>query len=199
MDIPYRQIRADYTATSIKVYQAYAPQIAGPAVRRGRFPGSWSRTRMTWIKPSFLWMMYRSGWGTKPGQERVIALELHRDGFDWCLEHSCLSHYEPGTYATREAWAERLQHSPVRIQWDPERDISLNPLPYRSLQMGLSKEAVPLFADEWIVSITDVTELAHRVRDVVRAGSTDEATALLPRERPYPLASSAARVIGVPS
>ncbi|MDI8083747.1 DUF4291 domain-containing protein [Salmonella enterica subsp. enterica serovar Kentucky] len=26
---------------------------------------------MTWIKPSFLWMMYRSHWGTKdPGQKR---------------------------------------------------------------------------------------------------------------------------------
>ncbi|WP_422570328.1 DUF4291 family protein, partial [Erwinia billingiae] len=29
---------------------------------------------MTWIKPSFLWMMYRSGWGMKdPGQKRILA------------------------------------------------------------------------------------------------------------------------------
>jgi hypothetical protein len=28
-------------------------------------------------------MMYRCGWATKPGQERVPAVEISRDGFDW--------------------------------------------------------------------------------------------------------------------
>lgn len=47
---------------------------------------------MTWIKPSFLWMMYRCGWGTKEGQETVLAVDISRRGFDWALKHSCLSH-----------------------------------------------------------------------------------------------------------
>jgi hypothetical protein len=38
---------------------------------------------MTWIKPSFLWMMYRCGWATKPGQERVLAIQITREGFEW--------------------------------------------------------------------------------------------------------------------
>jgi hypothetical protein len=47
-----------------------------------------------WIKPSFLWMMYRCGWATKPLQERVLAVEITRTGFEWALAHSCLSHFD---------------------------------------------------------------------------------------------------------
>ena len=66
-DIPARQVRALYDGDTITVYQAYSSSIAEPALRAGRFVPPFSRTRMTWIKPSFLWMMYRSGWATKPG------------------------------------------------------------------------------------------------------------------------------------
>jgi len=90
-----RLIRAAYTDDTITVYQAYAPRIAEPAVRAGRFTAAFSRDRMTWIKPSFGWMMYRSGWGRKPGQECVLAIEITRGGWEWALGHSCLSHYAP--------------------------------------------------------------------------------------------------------
>jgi hypothetical protein len=56
------EIRADHDRTSIVVYQAYRPDIAQPAVKHGRFVPPFSRTRMTWIKPSFLWLMARSNW-----------------------------------------------------------------------------------------------------------------------------------------
>lgn len=55
--VPYRQVRAVWDARSITVYQAYGPAIAGPAVAAGRFVPPFSRSRMTWVKPSFLWMM----------------------------------------------------------------------------------------------------------------------------------------------
>ncbi|MGW3630476.1 DUF4291 family protein, partial [Streptomyces sp. NPDC005122] len=51
---------------------------------------------MTWIKPSFLWMMYRCGWGSKEGQETVLAVEITREGFEWALRQVCLSHYARG-------------------------------------------------------------------------------------------------------
>jgi len=82
METPQRQIRAAYTAETITVYQAYSPAIAEPAVRAGCFVAPFKRDRMTWIKPSFLWMMYRCGWATKPGQERVLAVEITRAGFE---------------------------------------------------------------------------------------------------------------------
>ncbi|MGW2860339.1 DUF4291 domain-containing protein [Streptomyces sp. NPDC001205] len=141
---------------------------------------------LTWVKPSFLWMMYRSGWAMKEGQRTVLAVEIRRDGFDWALDHACLSHYVPGVHGERDAWRRELEQSPARVQWDPERDLRLQALPYRSLQLGLAGEAVRRYADEWIVGIRDVTPLAHRVHALVRDERLDAARALLPDERDYP-------------
>jgi Domain of unknown function (DUF4291) len=58
---PKHQVRARYSANTITVYQAYRPEIGLAAAHDGRFPDTWDRDRMTWVKPSFLWMMYRCG------------------------------------------------------------------------------------------------------------------------------------------
>ncbi|MFB7652387.1 MULTISPECIES: DUF4291 domain-containing protein [unclassified Streptomyces] len=186
MQAPEREIRAIYGTSTVTVYQAYPPEIGLPAAREGRFPGAWKRDRMTWIKPSFLWMMYRCGWATKAGQETVLAVEIGREGFEWALRNACLSSYVPGVHADRADWQRRLKRSPTRIQWDPERDLRLRALPYRSLQLGLSGEAARRYADEWTVAIRDVTSLAHEVHAHVRDGDLDTARSLLPEERPYP-------------
>ncbi|MEV6051810.1 DUF4291 domain-containing protein [Streptomyces sp. NPDC052107] len=188
---PKFRIRARYTDTTVNVYQAYRPQIGRPAARTGRFPSSWKRDRMTWIKPSFLWMMYRCGWGTKEGQETVLAVEIDRAGFEWALRHACLSHYVPALHEDQASWKRQLLRAPARVQWDPERDLHHNPLPYRSLQLGLAGEAAARYADEWIVGIEDVTPLATEVHGLVRAGELERATGLLPEERPYPVADEA--------
>ncbi|WP_329403879.1 DUF4291 domain-containing protein [Streptomyces melanogenes] len=187
MEEPKYQIRAQHTASTLTVYQAYRPEIGLPAAREGRFPAVWQRDRMTWIKPSFLWMMYRCGWGTKEGQETVLAVEITREGFEWALEHACLSHYERGLHPDRAAWKRQLRRAPARVQWDPERDLHLQPLPHRALQLGLSGEAAHRYADEWIASITDVTPLARTIHAHVRDGDLDTARQLLPDERPYPV------------
>jgi uncharacterized protein DUF4291 len=57
-----RHILAQFDDDSIYVYQAYRPAIANYAVTNQRFGGEFSYNRMSWIKPNFLWMMYRSGW-----------------------------------------------------------------------------------------------------------------------------------------
>ncbi|MFG2139232.1 DUF4291 domain-containing protein [Streptomyces sp. NPDC048650] len=183
---PARRIRARHTAHTVTVYQAYAPALGVPAARDGRFPTAWKRGRMTWIKPSFLWMMYRCGWGTKDSQETVLAVEIDRAGFDWALGHACLSHYDAEEHADRTAWQWQLKTSPARVQWDPERDLHLSALPHRSLQLGLAGEAARRYADEWTVAISDVTPLAHEIHGLVRSGRTEEAAALLPEEDPYP-------------
>lgn len=185
MTAPHHEIRALHTATTVTVYQAYRPAIGLPAARDGRFPAVWKRDRMTWIKPSFLWMMYRCGWATKEGQETVLAVEITREGFDHALANAELSHYVRGVHPDRATWQRNLRRAPARIQWDPERDLHLNPLPYRSLQLGLSGETSRRYADEWTVSIRDVTPLAREVHALVRAGQDDAAAALLPKEQPY--------------
>jgi len=193
---PLRQVRACFTDTTITVYQAYSPEIATPALAAGRFVPPFKRERMTWIKPSFLWMMYRCGWAEKPGQERVLAVSLRREGFEWALANSCLSHFVPELYSDRQAWSRKPKESPVRIQWDPERSLRTQPLPHRSLQVGLSGIAVERYVDDWIVGVADVTALAREIHDLVRNGDEPRATELLPRERPYPLPPEVAAAVG---
>jgi hypothetical protein len=196
VSVATREIRALYSAETITVYQAYPPEIAGPAAAEGCFPDGYDRGRMTWIKPSFLWMMYRSSWGSAVGQERVLAIRIRREGFEWALAHSVLSGYDGRVHASRDQWKREMRRSPVRIQWDPERDLDLQSMPGRSLQVGLRGEAVHCYLDEWIVGIDDVTELAHAVRELTRDGSGEEAARLLPVESLYPLSGSLASRIG---
>jgi len=141
---------------------------------------------MTWIKPSFLWMTYRCGWGMKEGQQTVLAVELSRAGFEWALRYACLSHFESGSHPDKKTWQRQLKAAPTRVQWDPERDLSLRPLPYRSLQLGLAGEAARRYADEWIVSISDVTPRVREIHELVRDADLEAASRLLPGERPYP-------------
>jgi hypothetical protein len=194
--IPRHQIRATYSPDTITVYQAYSPAIAVPAVAAGRFEPPFKRERMTWIKPSFLWMMYRCGWAEKPGQERVLGIEITRAGFAWALARACLSHFDRDLYDDRATWGRTLKRSPVRIQWDPERSLALAPLAHRSLQMGLSGEAVARYVDEWTVAIHDLTPTVRNIREKLRAGDVSGASALLPVERPYPLSVDLATVVG---
>ena len=127
----------------------------------------------------YLWMMCRSGWATKPGQERILCLRIAREGFEWALAHGCLSHFEPGTYASREEWLRCLGSSPVRIQWDP-------------VQVGLAGEASRRFVHEWITDLEDVTSLAHDLprppgRGTDRRGAGEASRrASLPAGRPAP-------------
>jgi hypothetical protein len=194
--VPQRQIRARYTSDTITVYQAYAKEIALPAVTAGRFVPPFKRDRMTWIKPSFLWMMYRSGWATKPGQEHVLAVEITRSGFEWAIAHACVAQFDADRYSSWDSWHRQLKVSPVRVQWDPERSLFLEPLPHRSLQVGLSGDAVFRYLDEWTVGISDVTSTAHEIRDLLHTGRESEAAELLPEERPYPLPEDLAMNIG---
>jgi Domain of unknown function (DUF4291) len=91
---PTRQIRAVFDTDTIRVYQAYSDAIADSALAKGTFVSPpFKMERMTWIKPSFLWMMYRAGWGLKDaGQKRILAIDITREGFEWALAHGCLSH-----------------------------------------------------------------------------------------------------------
>ncbi|MFG3018409.1 DUF4291 domain-containing protein [Streptomyces sp. NPDC048254] len=165
---------------------ADAAQHTGPRPAWTPTEGKGCEHGLIWIKPSFLWMMYRCGWGGKAGQETVLAVEISRDGFEWALRYACLSGYAAGVHPGRAAWQRQLKRAPARVQWDPERDLRLQPLPYRSLQLGLSGEAVRRYADEWTVAMRDVTPLAHEIHALVSAGDLTSATRLLPQERPYP-------------
>src|SRR5262245_66318983 len=123
------------------VYQAYRPSIGHHAVKHGAFGGEFSYSRMSWIKPNFLWMMYRSGWGTKEGQEITLGLRLRRSFFDSLLADAVASSYDPADGATPDEWTAAINRSQVRLQWDPDHDPHGHKLPRRALQLGLRRGA----------------------------------------------------------
>ena len=183
-------IRAMYDADTIRVYQAYSDAIADTALAHGRFvEPPFKMARMTWIKPSFLWMMYRAGWGFKDeGQKRILAIDMTRDGFEWALAHSCPSH--PPAGMSPDDYAALKLRCPVRVQWDPERDLHLQPLAQRAIQIGLSAEAVHLYVNQWTCRITEVTSLAHDMHALVQQGELQAAANKLPVERVYAIGAA---------
>src|SRR3954451_5003701 len=90
-----QQIMAQYDADSVVVYQAYRASIGQYAVAHQRFGGEFSFSRMSWVKPNFFWMMYRSGWGTKPDQEVTLAIRLRKQAFDELLAQAVHSAFVP--------------------------------------------------------------------------------------------------------
>ena len=152
-----KEVFAQYDRQCLRVYQAYNSTIAKEAIALQRFGENFNLNRMTWIKPSFLWMMYRCGWATKSGQERVLAIDIKREGFDYIVQHAIVSTYNENMGMSLTEWKEQVQKSDIRCQWDPERDIDGNPLQIRSIQLGLRREAVKSYVNEWIVHIEDIT------------------------------------------
>src|SRR5712664_379877 len=109
-------ILAQFNGTSIVVYQAYSPSIGHFAAANKYFGGEFKLGRMSWIKPNFLWMMYRSGWGTKEGQEVTLAITIRREAFDFILAQAVHSSYVPGVYPDHQSWQQQLSASLVRLQ-----------------------------------------------------------------------------------
>lgn len=191
-----RLVRATYDYDTITVYQAFNETIAHSAVENQTFISPpFKKERMTWIKPSYLWMMYRSGWATKENQESILAIKIKRSGFEWALQNSCLSHFDGSIHSSFETWKEALKNSPVRIQWDPEKDIFLRPLDYRSIQIGLSGIAVEKYVTDWIVQVDDITENCKYINQLVNEGKISHAMELLPKEQIYPLPKTIALVV----
>jgi hypothetical protein len=191
------EIRADHDRTSIVVYQAYRPEIARPAIENGRFVPPFSRTRMTWIKPSFLWLMERSNWAVKPGQEMVLAVRISREGWEEALSQAVLTHADRRIYRSREDWRTQFARARVHVQWDPERTLRGRTLDQRSIQVGLSRHVIDRYVDDWIVDIQDLTPLVRRIHRLLTDGDASRAKRLLPPERPYQVDSEIAARLGV--
>lgn len=156
-----RHILAQFDDDVVVVYQAYRPEIGLDAARHGRFGPAWSRGRMSWIKPNFLWMMYRCGWASKPGQEVVLALWLPRAGLDEILAAAVPSAHDERLHATRADWQAAVARSDVRLQWDPDHGPGGAPEQRRAIQLGLRGELLRRFADEWLLGVEDITPLVR--------------------------------------
>lgn len=150
-------IMAQYDDEKIIVYQSYRPEIAHFAARHQYFGGAFSLNRMTWIKPNFLWMMYRNGWGTKVGQEVVLAIHLKRKAFEAYLEQAVYSSYQSDLYESQDAWKAKVKASSVRLQWDPDHNPYGAKLERRAIQIGVRGKMIERFSKADILEIEDIS------------------------------------------
>lgn len=182
-----RHILAQFDAASVVVYQAYCPEIGHFAARHGRFGGGFRLGRMSWIKPNFLWMMYRSGWGTKKGQEATLAVRLRRDAFDEILRRAVPSSFVSEVYGSHEAWRRAVVGSDVRLQWDPNHGPAGDPAERRAIQLGLRGDVLARYAGEWLLGIEDISGFVAEQRGNAKAPYERLVT---PSEDVFPVADS---------
>ncbi len=167
--VPDRQVRAAQTGTTVRVYQACPPAVADAALEKQTFEPDGT----VWLDPSFRLAAYHSGNGSKPGRERILAVDLTRAGFEWALAH-------PG---------------PVLIQWDTERDLDHTPLNFQAIRIGLTGEALGRYVDEWITAITDVTPVMRDISGLLATDQLHKAVKLVPHEPPYELPEDLAKAV----
>jgi hypothetical protein len=178
-----RHILAQFDESTVIVYQAYRPAIGRFAADHGRFGGDFSFSRMSWIKPNFLWMMYRSGWGTKKDQEVTLALRLRREFFDSLLAVAVPSTWDHDQFATENEWSKAVSDSSIRLQWDPDHHPSGAKLERRAIQLGLRGDALLAFGQRELVEVIDLSEFVAEQRSRLSSGGVS--ALLTPRERVY--------------
>lgn len=153
-------------------YAAFNDAIANYAVANQRFGGhAFSFNRMTWIKPSFMWMMYRSEWATAENQQRILALRIRKSDVLKILKEGVLSSFDTTKYTDEAAWKQDLSQSEVRIQWDPDHDEFGMKLKRKAIQIGLKGEVLRKFATEMLVQIEDITSFvtAQRIQKSINS------------------------------
>ncbi len=174
-------ILAQHTDDYVVAYQAYRPSIGKFAAENQYFGGDFSFERMSWIKTNFLWMMYRSGWGTKPGQETTLAIFLKRDYFE-----SILAAAYPSTNLhrlPRDEWNQQIASTNVRLQWDPDHDPYGAKQDRKAIQLGLRKDYLAPFSGDGILHIKDISDFVSAQREFVQRNELDKL--VTPYETPF--------------
>lgn len=178
-----RHILAQFDQDTIIVYQAYQPVIGHYTAMHRTFGGGFSYSRMSWIKPNFLWMMYRSGWGTKANQEITLALRIRRQFFDALLAEAVPSSWDPTEFSTEDEWSHAVSKSSVRIQWDPDHHPTGAKLERRAIQLGLRGDVLKAFGQQELIEVIDISDFVSEQRQSLLTRGTS--ALVTPLERVY--------------
>lgn len=176
-DLPQsgRHILCQERGDNLIVYQAFNPRISHFAVQYQRFGGNhYKFTRMSWIKPNFLWMMYRAGWADKEHQQQILAIEIRKEHFISLLDQAVHSSYKESVYKEHTNWKDKVASSSVRLQWDPDHDPHGEKIPRRAIQLGLRGDVLKQFATDWIISIEDITPFVKEQKALLDENRMDE-------------------------
>ncbi len=159
----------------IIVYQAFNIDIATYAVKEQKFGGPhYSFNRMSWIKPGFLWMMYRAGWANKENQQRILAITLPVVHFKTILSKATATSFDKSLFTSEEEWKNELGKTEVRLQWDPDHDPFGNKQERKAIQIGMKGDILKKFCTEWITGIEDITEFVRKEHEKILNNGIDE-------------------------
>lgn len=175
-------IMAQYNDQEIIVYQAYRPAIGNFASKHQYFGGPFSLDRMTWIKPNFLWMMFRSGWGQKEGQEVVLAVHLKMSAFIHYLQEAEYSSFSMSGLKDKDAWSSLVKESDSRLQWDPDHDPYGGKLDRRAIQIGIRNDLIASYCKDDILEIEDISPFVNEQYQKVK--EHDLESLMVSEERP---------------
>jgi len=192
-----QEIRADYDRDTITVYQAYGKSIAVSAIKNNKFESPFSFNRMTWIKPSYLWLMERSNWGTKSNQEYILGIKIKKASWEKALSIGVLTDPDKTIYKSGALWDKEFRNAKVHIQWDPERTLKGAKMQVRSIQVGIGRDLIKEYNEEWIQEINDLTPLTKKIRLLLKEGKYKEAKRLVPGEKTYEVPDDTKRRIGI--
>jgi len=177
-------ILAYQTEEQIIVYQAYNHAIADYAIEHQYLGGNhFKYSRMSWIKPNFLWMMYRCGWAEKVNQERVLGIWIKKSDFNTILGEAAYSSFQENIYESRADWKLKLEHKEVRLQWDPDHDVFGEKEARRAIQLGMKGATLEAFGKEMITKIVDMTPFVKAQKLKIDGGNIDGV--LVPKEWAY--------------
>ncbi|MGD3110609.1 DUF4291 family protein [Streptomyces sp. YGL11-2] len=56
-----------------------------------------------------------------------------------------------------------------------------------SIQVGIGRDLVPAFSDDWVVGLTDLTPQVGKAAALIQTGRAAKAERVFPAERAYPL------------
>ena len=177
-------IIAQFDHDSIVIYQAFKDSIAAYAVEHQKFGGTdYDFNRMTWLKPSFLWMMYYSGWAKKENQENILAIKIKREGFDEILNYAVMSTYYKEIYGNNTVWQERLAHSDIQLQWEHYYDLFGKKTERYAARIGIKGDVQQKYNDDWIMGIQNITPYVKKQQELLLANKIEMLE--LPHERAY--------------
>lgn len=170
-----KHILAQQTTDHILVYQAFKPSIANYAIKNQTFGGTdYSYSRMSWIKPNFLWMMYRSGWASKVGQEKILGIWITKVDFEKILSNSAFTSFIQSNHKTELKWKATLETHPIRLQWDPDHEPNGNKLTRKAIQLGIKGEMLEEFGKKMIREIIDLTDFVNKQRKFAQTPPYDQ-------------------------
>ncbi len=184
---------AAFDEQGVFVYQAFTPEIVEVSVSLGTFGKGFGMDRMTWIKPSFGWMLHRSDYATKTRQEAIARIHLKHEGFLTILQQAVPTAYDETLYASQGDWNLALKKSEVRYQWDTDRDLRDYKLDHRAIQLGINGQTVYHYVKDWIIGIENVTPLAHAIKSAVE---NHQPLPIVPEETNYPVSAEIALRLG---